>query len=504
MPLLQFWPKRFDDPDRVLKDLSSTPSSTWRERGEKSALALFHAMAERVPAYKRFLGEHHINHRRIKTVTDFAQVPAINKQNYLRKFPLHELSWDGNLASASMINRSSGSNGKPFYWPSNQAQRDDVGDFYDIVFSAMFDMRNKRTLVIIAYGMGSWVAGTTTLLSSIDFMNKYNCTFITPGYNKREVLEICRDIGQEYEQVVICAYPPLIKEIVDLSNDEGFDISKLRPKFIFGAEAFSEDFRDYILERVGSQQPLLDTMNTIGSADAMVLGHETPLSIALRRKIRTDPLLHDAVLGQGRMPTLAQYYPWQKFLQTTEQGELLITSSGSIPLTRYNIQDTAKVLTYEELEDQFAQSGHLQLKSALPATMRNSFDWKLPFVLLYGKSTNALKFYGAIVYPENIKAALERVDAAHFFTGKFKMQQHTDAKQDQRLKLLIELAPGIKPEQVSVKETQAMVVATLLELNSEYKCVYTDIGKKTIPAIKLVPYGYFELQSTQNKHRYSA
>lgn len=480
--------------------LVSKPSNYWVNVGEKRALQLFHSAAVRVPAYRKFLAEHKVDPATIRTAKDLARVPYISKENYLRKYSLHELVWDGEIDQASMINRSSGSSGKPFYWLSNQQQRNEVGDYYDLVFSSLFDMRRKNTLVIIAYGMGSWVAGTTTLLSSMEFMNQHKCTMITPGFNKKEVIEICQDIGHEYEQVVICAYPPFVKEIVDFGLQEGVNWKKLKPKFIFGAEAFTEEFRDYILAQVGSKQPFLDTINTIGSADAMVIGHETPLSIALRRMIHYDEQLHDEVLEPGRMPTLAQYYPWQKHLEVVDD-ELYITSDGAIPLVRYNIRDRAKIYTYQELTKTLQLNGYKDLGMALPARLREAFDWKLPFVLLYGKSTDAVSIYGALLYPENIKIALERAEAARNFTGKFKMEVYFDARQDQRFRLHVELAPGIEPGAIDTKELREDIVKTVCRLNSEIKAMWFGTGRKTMPRLKLYRYGKFEVGS-QIKHRY--
>lgn len=481
--------------------LTSRSSDYWTSVGEKKALLLFKAAASRVPAYKRFLAEHHIRPSSIQTIEDFKRVPHVDKENYLRKYPLHELTWDGEIGQASMINRSSGSSGQPFYWLSNEQQRNEVGEFYDLVFSLMFDMRRKNTLVIIAYGMGSWVAGTTTLLSSIGYMNKHKCTFVTPGYNKAEVIEICKNVGPEYEQVVICAYPPLVKEILDLGREQGVNWPSLKPKFIFGAEAFSEELRDYMLEQIGSKNPLLDTMNTIGSADAMVIGHETPLSIALRRMIHKDEAMHDDILGPARMPTLAQYYPWQKYLEVIDE-ELFITSDGAIPLVRYDIHDNAKVYSYNELKQAIRPHGRTSLVDALPTKLQADYDWKLPFVLLYGKSTNAVKLYGAIVYPENIKAALERGSIANQFTGKFRMQIFHDAHHNQRLRLYIELAPGIAATNVAVRNLQSILVQTICSLNTEYREVYSDLHTKVVPMVRLVPYGQFDLNNVQNKHKY--
>ncbi|HKX24000.1 MAG TPA: hypothetical protein VJM46_02085 [Candidatus Saccharimonadales bacterium] len=481
--------------------LISRPSDYWTSVGEKKALLLFHAAAKRVPAYKKFLASHHVRPSTIKTAADLKKVPYVDKENYLRKYPLHELAWDGEIGQASMISRSSGSSGQPFYWLSNEQQRDEVGQFYDLVFSLMFNMKRKNTLVIVAYGMGSWVAGTTTLLSSIEYMNKNRCTFVTPGYNKAEVIEICKNLGYEYDQVVICAYPPLVKEIIDLGREQGLDWPKLSPKFIFGAEAFSEELRDYMLDAVGSKSPLMDTMNTIGSADAMVIGHETPLSIALRRAIHANEAAHNDILGPARMPTLAQYYPWQKHLEI-QDNELLITSDGAIPLIRYNIHDNAKIYSYKEMKTALKPHGFAKLSQALPEELQHSYDWKLPFVLLYGKSTNAVKLYGAIVYPENIKAALEQPTIAGQFTGKFRMQIFHDTHHNQRLRLYIELAPGTTAAQVAVRALQSTLVQTICALNTEYRAVYSDLHTKVVPMIRLVPYGQFDLAADQNKHKY--
>lgn len=500
--LLQLWPKHTDIIDTKIQELNKLSDKEWRERGEKTALALFYSAAKKVPAYKKFLAEHNIDPKEIKSIDDFATVPCVTKENYLRKYSLSELTWDGNIGGSSVINRSSGSSGKPFYWLSNEHQRKEVSEFYELIFSTMFDMRRKKTLVIVAYGMGSWVAGTTTLLSTVSFMNRYNCTVMTPGYNRKEVIEICRDLGKEYDQIVICAYPPLAKEIIDLGVQEGISWSKLKPKFVFGAEAFSENFREYVLAQTGSKNYFTDTMNTIGSADAMVIGHETPLSIALRKHIISKPLLHDSLLGNGRMPTVAQYYPWQKYLQA-EGDELVITSNGAIPLIRYNIQDNAKLYTYEELKKHLSLSDDKDLSSVLPKGLRGDYNWKLPFVLLYGKSTNAVKFYGAFVYPENVKAALEKSEHADKFTGKFRIEKYLDGSQDQRLRLMVELAPGVVSKDISIKQLQNKIAKTISSLNTEYKCVYVDTGRKTVPLVKLVAYGSFDLSNTQNKHKYA-
>ena len=101
-----------------LLDLLATETPHyWQERGDRSALQLFHAMATRVPAYKDFLHQHGVkNHDQIRTIEDFQSLPLINKGNYLESYPLEDLCWDGNFTQGQwVISSTSGSSGKPFY-----------------------------------------------------------------------------------------------------------------------------------------------------------------------------------------------------------------------------------------------------------------------------------------------------------------------------------------------------------------------------------------------------
>ena len=113
-----FLPKGFQDVLWLEKELKQRTAKEWDRRGEKRALELFHAMAERVPAYKDFLQKQKINHRCIKSIEDFKTIPPIDKDNYLRVYPRPMLCWDGDFKSGQWtISTTSGSTGKPFYFP---------------------------------------------------------------------------------------------------------------------------------------------------------------------------------------------------------------------------------------------------------------------------------------------------------------------------------------------------------------------------------------------------
>src|ERR1700690_4557917 len=101
--MFQFPISGYKNTDDLLANLHSKPEQYWAKRGERMALKLFHEMATRVPAYKDFLKKHKVDPKKVKTVKDFKRVPFIDKDNYLRVFPLEQLCWDGDLAGTRQV-----------------------------------------------------------------------------------------------------------------------------------------------------------------------------------------------------------------------------------------------------------------------------------------------------------------------------------------------------------------------------------------------------------------
>jgi phenylacetate-CoA ligase len=60
---------------------------------------------------------------------------------------------------------------------------------------------------------------------------------------------------------------------------------------------------------MGSENPCDDFASLYGTADAGVLGNETPLSICIRRFLARTPAAAKALFGESRLPTLVQYDP---------------------------------------------------------------------------------------------------------------------------------------------------------------------------------------------------
>src|SRR3989344_2178584 len=88
---------------RLERLLRTKGEDFWKKLGEKKALNIFHAAAQKVPAYQDFLKQHKIDHQKIKNISDFTIVPFTSKENYIQKYPLSSRCWGGRLIDSKLI-----------------------------------------------------------------------------------------------------------------------------------------------------------------------------------------------------------------------------------------------------------------------------------------------------------------------------------------------------------------------------------------------------------------
>ncbi len=456
--------------------------------GQKMAVNLFHTAATRVPAYKDFLKKNKINPELIKSYSDFKHLPIINKQNYLSEYPLEQLSLDGHLIQNQTISVSSGSTGIPFFWPRGHFQEFDTSLSHELFLKYIFEIDKYSTLLIVAYSMGMYVAGPFTFSAAQRVALKgYPLTVVTPSINKVDVVRVLKNLHTKFEQVIIVGYPPFVKDILDLGEEEGINFRKIRSRFIFGAENFTEEWRHFIYSKVKKGNYYKMSMNTYGSADAAILGHESPLSILARlNTIKVGPL-RSPFAQDERLPSLNQYNPILRHFEAVDK-ELVFTAAAGIPLIRYDVGDNGGIVSYNEMNEWLANNG-INVEKIFQQNDISECLWKLPFVYLYGRRDFTITLYGLNVYPENIKDALLMDNLARICTGKFVMSQEYDSDHNQYLQIRIELKEGVKATKVLEKETKNIIVKTLVKVNREYSKLYESIGRKADPVIILELYG---------------
>src|SRR5262249_27802981 len=315
---------------------------------------------------------------------------------------------------------------------------------FEQVFADSFSAGQRTTLAVVCFPLGTWVGGLYTLACVRHLAAKgYPITTVAPGNNKAEILRVIPELAAHCDQTVLLGYPPFIKDVIDTGTAAGLDWTRYAVKLVLAGEVFSEEWRDLVGRRAGMSSPCYDSASLYGTADAGVLGTETPLSVCIRRFLATRPQAALDLFGEARLPTLVQYDPGRRFFETHD-GTLLFSADGGVPLVRYHIADEGGLIGYQDMLafcgrhgfDPMAELGGAGggpgARGARP----------LPFAYVFGRSHFTVSYFGANVYPENVAVGLEQPAVSGWVTGKFVLEVAGDADGNPHLSVTVELAPG--------------------------------------------------------------
>jgi phenylacetate-CoA ligase len=464
---------------------------------EENIIGLFRSVAASVPAYGEFLRERGIDAEAIATFADFLSLPLTTKENYLHRYPLADLCRHGQLESCDFIAVSSGTTGNPSFWPRFISDEFSIALRFEQVFRDSFQAHKYRTLAVVCFPMGTWVGGMFTASCCRHLAAKgYPITVITPGNQKTEILRVVQELGASFEQVVLLGYPPFIKEVIDTGIVQGVQWFRYALKLVFAGEVFSEEWRDLLGERSGATNAYFDSASLYGTADAGVLGVETPLSICIRRFLSKNLGISRTLFGEMRLPTLVQYDPCSRFFEVIE-GTLLFSGDNGIPLIRYHIADTGGIISYIEMID-FLQNYGFNPRQELG---ENYLIRPLPFVYVFGRSRFVLSYFGANIYPENIALGLEQPEVSGWVTGKFVMEILEDADKNRRFSVVVELALKVEASEEKKEAIATSIHRQLCRVNSEFANYVPHDAQR--PEITLLPLGDREYFPIGVKHRYS-
>jgi len=482
-------------------DFLNTPLEAQLQRSSQrdstvDVLALFHDVAATVPAYKAFLAEQEINPTTIQTFGDFQKLPLITKGNYHTRHSLPELCRQGRLEMCDMIAVSSGSTGKPTFWPRFFTDELQIATRFEQIFHDSFYCDTHSTLAVICFSLGTWVGGIYTTNCCRYLASKgYPITVIAPGNNKTEILRVVQELGVNFDQIVLLGYPPFLKDVIDTGIVQQIEWQKYQTKLVMAGEVFSEEWRDLLGERVGSQNPCYDSAALYGTADAGVLGNETPLSICIRRFLANHPDAAKALFGESRLPTLVQYDPLSRFFEVKD-GTLLFSGDNGIPLVRYHISDTGGIITYNAMLEFLTQWGFDPVAEL--AGKRGIRP--LPFVYVFGRDFT-VSYFGANIYPENVTVGLEQPVISAWVTGKFVLQVKEDTDKNRFLSVVVELAPNIEGGEDKKQAIASSILCQLLRLNSEFANYVPQ--EYQMPQVTLTLMGDSEYFPIGVKHRYT-
>jgi phenylacetate-CoA ligase len=463
-------------------------------------LALFQRTVAEVPAYAALLAERGVDPGKVRTLADFQGLPLVTRDSYVKRYPLPERCRAGDLSSCDMVAVSSGSTGEPTLWPRSVADEFAVAQRFEQVFRDGFEADSRRTLAVVCFPLGTWIGGIFTASCCRHLAAKgYPITVVTPGNQKAEILRAVRSLSPLFEQTVLLGYPPFLKDVVDAGAAEGIRWKDHSVKLVLAGEVFSEEWRALMAERAGMAHPLRDSASLYGTADAGVLGNETPLSACIRRFLADNVEAARALFGEARLPTLVQYDPFVRYFEQLADGTLVVSGDNGVPLVRYHIADDGGVVPYAEMLERLRQLGFDAVAEAAKAGARAIRA--LPFVYVFGRSQFAVSFYGANVFPETVSIALEQPETRVAVTGKFVLEVREDAGRDRWLDVAIELAPSVEPTELLRETLKEAIRGVLLRLNSEFSS-YVPPGRQS-PRVTLYPTGHPDYFPVGVKHRYS-
>lgn len=466
--------------------LSKAPGGMWLGKGQENALKTFHIVAQTVPAYQDFLKKNKIDHSKINTIDEFAQVPVTDKEGYLMKYSLHDLCLGGDLPKSNVISSSSGSTGNPFYWPRLLEQDLGIAKALETLYVNNFTIQNRSTLLIISLGMGVWTAGEMMFSSGKLMAQKgHPLTVMAPGIHLEEILKILKTVAPLYEQTFIVGYPAFIKDIIDSANNEGIDLAPLKLKTLVGGEVFTEHWRDYVYANGKMTNQYKDITSVLGSSEGGIVGMETPLSAFIRRRIFKSQELNKALFNSEHIPSVVQFNPVGRYFEAVN-NELVLTNLGGLPLVRYNTKDTGGIMSFDKVFEILAEQNIS--KDDVIKELADVSLWTFPFAYLFGRSNIMATIYAVNVYPENIKPALLDENLRGQVTSRFAMKTTEDQNTDQQLEIYVELSRGQSEDKRLKTVIHDLIVKSIKKANGEFNKLTETVTRDNLVKIVLRPF----------------
>lgn len=450
----------------------------------KKVIKLFNDASKSVPAYKEFLkrkGKISV----VKNLDDFTKIPITDKGSYIKKFTKDELSWTTD--QPLMVYASSGSSGVPTFWYSGERSEITDGEIHKKLFENVFKIKkNEKTLVVVCFSMGLWIAGVYTMLASRFATKKgMNITVTTPGLEKDNIFSVFTNIAPEFDTVILAGYPPFVSDIISGIKKRNILFPK-NLKILTAGDKHTEKWRDSIKKEIGPLAKDRDIINMYGSADAAVLGYDTPLSIFLRKETLKNKELYMELFGDSNLlPGLFQYNPNDIFFEEID-GELVITKDATTPLIRYNIHDTGRIINNKEINIILKKYG--LYKDAQKYSIAG--DNELSFVVVNGRTDVAITYYALNIYPEHIQAGILSRSIAPFVTkSSLSYTKEISNNKKERFYIEVELTGSVNISKEIENKIRDSVISGLLKTNIEFFKLYQDLGDIAFPKIILKEFG---------------
>lgn len=457
------------------------------------AIGIANRAVHDVPAYQQVCRTHGVTGD-VVGADAFTRLPVTTKADYLRRHHINDLMWGGDITGAGSWSATSGSTGTPTFFPRDDGALDDSIEFYGRILDENFGIRDESTLVIVCFAMGTWIGGTYSYQAFLGLRERgRRISVSTTGIDVAAAVRNLTDLGPRYDKVILAGYPPLIKDVVDQAGDK---IDDLDVYLLLAGEAISEAWRDHLLWQIGQSDEPTRICLMYGTAEAGVMGHETPATIAIRRAARPGSAVARDLFGDcgTRLPTVVAVDPSRRYVEV-DDGYLLFTIDTSLPLVRYRINDKGDVFSADRLRSVLDEHGY--------AALAESVDSSDVYVVLTGRTDVATTFYSSNIYPRHLAEAFDDPSVASRVTGRFVVDGAPDETHDPVLRVDVELGQAATADPALIRRLETLCLDALLANNDEFRTLRTLHGDRTNPRISLHPYGTAPFNAMATKHNYT-
>jgi len=445
----------------------------------RRAAAMFFRARRRVPAYRDFLREQGAERPR-----HFADVPAMDKDGYVKRWPLPALCQGGRLPlRGAVIDESSGSSGTASNWVRGEAERRATRRL--IQYAARATFGEAPFVLLNAFALGPWATGMNVSMSLVD-----RCVLKSIGPDARKVLSTLKLLGPGH-RYVITGYPPFLKALVDGAD---LDWQRYDVCAVVGGEGMSEPLRAAL------NRCFRKTISSFGASDLEInMAVESDFSVALRQALAAHPALARDLYGEREgLPMIFQYDPLNYFIESDGDRNLLFTVNrleNVSPRLRYNLHDRGVTRRMSHVRQVLADHR---------VTLDTGGGRVLPLPLLFhwGRQEHAVAFYGCKLTPEDLQNVVMRVPALGARVANFALHPYEDDRANKRLELWFELAAGVTPPETDGLREQ--VLAALADVNQDFRESIRMVPADSRPTLRLWTFGESPIsgQDIRIKKRY--
>lgn len=449
--------------------LRFTPTNLLQFISRNKALLVFRYTYKKVPAYKEFIDE------RSTAKKDWALIPEINKKNYINKYSIDSRCVNGKIPYRGDIEESAGTSGNPTMWVRSYEEGKRLDKLVNFGLKYTFGKFNnkKRTIFLNCWSLGPWATGV-----KFSIIARTKALVKSISTNKENVINTIQCFGKN-NRYIISGYPPFISEIINFGKEKGLLWNEYDVNIISGGEGFSESWRNYILNILGTAENKI--YSAYGASDLEInIGIETDLAIKLKKLVEENPELLKKYFNTDKIPTfIGQYDPFAYYVEVNNHGELIYTYLNPKtvhPRVKYNLMDSGKVINPKEVQNILKEYG---------ITIKDYIN--LPIVIVFGRSDGTISLDGANIYPSDIQRILYSTDYPEFIESFF-IETKVDKENKFSFIINLELRKNfIKiPNDNNLKNLSKLIAEELIKCNPDYKESYENNKESLMPKIKTV------------------